>query len=161
MKASSLNELQKELATLPPKRVLEICSRLTKHKKENKELLTYLLFEAHDEESYIKNIKSEVDDQFSEMNSGNLYYVKKSLRKILRGINKFIKYSGIKETELALRIYFCGKIKESGIPVHRNKLIINLYEGQVKKIKAALEKLHEDIQFDYKSGVEEIENYTR
>src|SRR5438105_4488438 len=106
MKAASLNELQKELATLPLKQVLEICSRLIKYKKENKELLTYLLFEARDEESYIKNIKNEIDFQFREMNRSNLYLAKKSLRKILRMINKFIRYSGEKQTEIELRIHY-------------------------------------------------------
>ena len=61
MKAASIHELQKELTSLPPKRVLEICARLIKYKKENKELLTYVLFESHDEEAYKKSIKDETD----------------------------------------------------------------------------------------------------
>ena len=57
MKAATLNELKQEITTLTPKQVLDICMRLAKHKKENKELITYLLFEANDEETFIKNIK--------------------------------------------------------------------------------------------------------
>ena len=56
MKAASIHELQKELKELEQKQVMELCIRLAKYKKENKEFLSYLLFEAHDEKAYIKNI---------------------------------------------------------------------------------------------------------
>ena len=84
MKTSSLSELQKELQTLPPKRVIEVCIRLAKHKKENKELLDYLLFEENNEEGFIQNVKVETAAQFLEMNKSNLYLAKKTLRKIDR-----------------------------------------------------------------------------
>lgn len=154
MKAASLNELQKELTTLEPKRVLELCARLMKYKKENKELLTYLLFEAHDEENFIKIIKEETDRQFSEMNRSNLYLAKKSIRKILRMLNKFIRYSGVKETELELRIYYCTKLKQSNIPIDESKVLTNLYNNQLNKIKTTLSKLHEDLQYEYESSLE-------
>jgi len=158
METHSLNELQKELSTLQPKKVLEICIRITKHKKENKELLSYLLFEAHDEEKYISNIKEDVDVQFSEMNRSNLYLAKKSLRKILRMINKYSKYSGNKQTEVELRIYYCNKMKASGIPFQTNKVLNNLFENQIKKINSCLEKLHEDLQFDFRRELKELGN---
>jgi len=59
MKAATINEIKQELQSLPPVRLSEICLRLAKFKKDNKELLTYLLFEAQDEEEYKKNIKEE------------------------------------------------------------------------------------------------------
>ncbi len=159
MKSASLSELQKELATLPTKRVLEICSRLIKYKKENKELLTYLLFEAGDEEAYKRSIKEETDRQFQEMNRSNLYLAKKSIRKILRTINKYIRYSGSKETEIELRIYYCTKLKKSGIPINKSQVLLNLYNNQIKKIHGILSKLHEDLQFDYQREMKEIESF--
>jgi hypothetical protein len=156
MQTRSLNELQKELSTFPSKRLIEICIRITRHKKENKELLSYLLFEAHDEEHYINEIKGEIDLLFSEMNKSNLYLAKKSLRKILRSINKYSKYSGNKKTETDLRIYYCKKMKESGIPYHKNKVLNNIFENQLKKIDACLKKLHEDLQFDFKHEIENL-----
>ena len=156
MKAASINELQKELSTLPPKRVLEICARLIRYKKENKELLTYLLFEVHDEEAYKKSIKDVTDEQFREMNKSNLYLAKKSLRKVLRMINKFSRYSGSKQTDAELRIYYCMKLKQSGIPIKKNKVLVNLYEGQLKKINSSLATLHEDLQFDYMRELKDL-----
>jgi hypothetical protein len=149
MKAASLNEIKKELAELDSKAVQNLCMRLAKYKKENKELLTYLLFEAHDEAAFVNNVKTEMDDLFQGLPTGNVYYIKKSLRKILRIVNKQIKYSGLKQTELELRLYFCGKIKEANVPLRSSTVLYNLNEGQVKKIKASLTYLPEDLQFDY------------
>ncbi len=156
MKASSLNELKQELQDLPPKRVLEIALRLARFKKENKELVTYLLFEAQDEAAYIRSIKAELDKQLLEMNASNIYLVKKSLRKILRSINKYIKYSGIKETEVELRLYYCSQLKQSGLPIQQSQQLINLYQNQLKKINTLIEKLHEDLQFDYLKEMEKL-----
>jgi hypothetical protein len=156
MKAATLSELKKELGTLPPKDVLGICIRLAKYKKENKELLTYLLYESHDEKSYVETIKSGMDDQFEEINRSNIYYIKKTLRKILRGTSKFIKYSGHKQTEVELLIYFCFKIRNSGIPLHQSTALSNLYQRQIEKIKKAVATLHEDLQFDYGKELEPL-----
>lgn len=156
MKAASIHQLQKELNELEPKQVLELCVRLAKYKKENKELLTYLIFEAHDEKTYITGIKEEIDILFSEMNRSTTYLIKKSLRKILRLTNKFIKYSGSKETEVELKIYFCSKIKASRIRIDDSVMLSNLYNREVEKIKTTIAKLHEDLQYDYKQELEKL-----
>ena len=156
MKAASIHELQKELNTLEPKRILELCVRLAKYKKDNKELLSYLLFEAHDEKTYIKNIKEQLDEEFWGINRNTSYLTKKSLRKILRSVNKFIKYSGSKQTEIELRIYFCTKVKVARIPLDTSVVLSNLYNREIEKIKTTLSKLHEDLQYDYKQELERL-----
>lgn len=156
MKTASIHELQKELNVLELKQLKELCIRLTKYKKENKELLSYLLFEASDEKTYIKNIKEEVDILFIEMNRSNAYVTKKSLRKILRLINRYIKYSGSKQTDIELRIYFCLKIKTEHIPIDINTVLSNLYSREIERIKTTFSKLHEDLQYDYKHELERL-----
>lgn len=156
MKAATVSELKKELNTLPNEHLVELVLRLAKYKKENKELLNYLLFEAHNEEAYIKAIKAEMDEQFADINHSTLYYVKKSLRKILRLANKYIKYSGNKQTEVELLLYYCQHFKELDLPIDKHPALHNLYYRQVQKIKKALSTLHEDIQYDYKATVAEL-----
>lgn len=131
-----------------------LCLRLAKFKKDNKELLTYLLFEAHDEHGYVESVKREVTEQFESISNLNTYYLKKSLRRILKIVNKQIRYSGLPETELELRIHFCRQIKEADMAITKSTVLMNLYEQQLKKIHQALEKLHEDLQFDYQAQVE-------
>ena len=149
MKAATLKEIKTELSTLHPVKVLNLCMHLAKYKKENKELLTYLLFEAYDEQSYIKEVKDQIDEQFEGVNKSSLYLAKKTLRKILRATNRFIKYSGSKQTEVELLIYFCKKIRKSGMPLRANTALGNLYQRQMKRINKALATLHEDLQYDY------------
>lgn len=158
MKAASLNEIKKELKMLDADAVQELCMRLAKYKNENKELLTYLLFEAHDEHAFIALIKEDLDGLFADLPArSNLYLVKKTLRKILRFVNKQIKYSGIKQTELELRIYFCTKIREAKIPLTGGTVLFNLYQQQLKKIYTVVGKLPEDLQLDYQSGIQAID----
>ena len=156
MKTATVTELKKELEALSPKVMKELVLRLVKYKKENKELLTYLLFEAHDEESYIQDIKAEVDEEFSVVNKASLHWAKKSLRKILRILNKYIKYSGQKQTEVELLLYYCRKLKDSGISFKYSPTLLALYERQLIKAEKALAKLHEDLQYDYAQEIEEL-----
>jgi hypothetical protein len=156
MKAASLSELKQELQTLPQKELVELCLRLAKFKKENKELLTFLLFEAGNLQSYIESVKMEIDDQFSVMNKSNIYFAKKHVRKILRLINRYIKYAASKEAEVQLLIYYCTALKHSGIAIRKSSALINLFERQIKKINAAMELLHEDLQYEYKKDLEDL-----
>lgn len=149
MKSASLSELKKELYSLKPPQLVELCIQLAKYKKDNKELLTYLLYESGNEEEYIQSIKNEMDELFEEVNTDNNYYAKKGFRKILRTISKYIKYSGHKETEIVVLIHFCNGMKNSGVDIAKNTVLTNLFEGQIKKIKKAIGGLHEDLQFDY------------
>ena len=156
MKAATIHEIKQELSTNKTGELAELCLRLGKFKKENKELLTYLLFEAHDEQGYINGIKKEIDEEVAAINQSHLYFAKKTLRKIVRTINKYCRYSGIKETEIELRLHFCGLLKESGIPIEQNAVINNLYRGQLKKIQAVLSSLHEDLQYDYLKDLQRL-----
>ncbi len=156
MKTATISEIKQELQTLAPGRLLELCLRLTKYKKENKELLTYLLFEADDEQGYIISVKKIMDDDFADVPKANLYLTKKSLRKTLRITNKFIKYTASKQVEAELLIYFCLQLKKSGIPIHKSNALGNLYLQQLKKILAAMATLHEDLQHDFAKPLSEI-----
>lgn len=157
MKAASLSELKKELNELPPKQLVELCITLAKYKKDNKELLDYLLFQAHDKANFILEVKKEMDEHFDELKSqSNLYYVKKSLRKLLRIINKYCKYVADKALAAELHIYFCEKLKLSKIPYKKSQLLVNMYEQELKKINTLISSLHEDLQQDYLNDLEKI-----
>ena len=156
MKPATLAELKKELKLRSPEELLQICLRLGRFKKDNKELLSYLLFDAQDESGYVEAIKYHIDDAMEEINTSHIYYAKKGLQKILRGLNKYIRYSGNKQTEVEVLIHFCEAIKESTIDINRSNVIANLYDRQVSKIRKALAKLHEDVQADYRYQVDQL-----
>jgi len=156
MKTASLAEIKQELQNLSAKEIAELCVRLARYKKENKELLAYLLFESHNEEAYVAHVKEMIAEKFKDVNTRNLYLAKKTLRKILRIVNKHIKYTASKQTEVELLIYFCLLLKNSGIALHKNKALNNIYLQQLKKIKIALSSLHEDIQYDFLKQIEQL-----
>lgn len=156
MKAATINELKQELLQIPPAKVTELCLRLARFKKENKELLTFLLFEADDIPAYIANVKQEMDDQFETINKSNVYFVKKTLRKILRITGKFIRYSGNAAVETELLIYFCTAVKNMGTTINNNQIVINIYKNQLKKINKAIASMHEDLQYDYLKAVKAL-----
>jgi hypothetical protein len=160
MKAASLNEIKKQLDTLDALAMEKICLRLARYRKENKELLTYLLFEAHDEEAYVSNVKIDVDELFETLPRGNVYFIKKSVRKIIRFINKQVRFSGAATTELEVRIYFCLKMRSANVPLNPGTVLYNLYHQQLKKVQAIWSKLPEDLQFDYERDLELIREPT-
>lgn len=158
MKAASVKEIKQELSTRSTKELLDLCLRLSRFKKENKELLTYLLFEEEDEEAYVLSIKRDIDDQFESMNTTRYYLIKKSIRKILSGIKKYIRYSTSKETEVELLLYFCQKLRVMRPSYKRNKILSNHYNRQFDMAKKRITMLHEDLQFDYQDRLEELSN---
>lgn len=156
MRAATVKEIKQELLTLPPKQVLELLLRLTKFKKENKELLTFLLFEAHDEHGFIEGVKKEMDDSFIDLPRANIHLTKKSLRKIIRSVTKYSKYASATESEVEMLIHFCKKVKASGIAIRKSTALLNIYNQQLKKINNLLPSLHEDHLFDYKKQLDEL-----
>ena len=60
MKAATVKQIKEELNERSPKELVDLCLRLSKFKKENKELLTYLLYEASDEDNFIRELKIEI-----------------------------------------------------------------------------------------------------
>ena len=156
MKAASVKELKEELKNCSQAELLELCLSLSKFKKENKELLTYLLYEASNEELYVESVKIEVDEQFKNINKKNFYFIKKSVRKILSNIKKYIRYSKKKETEVELLLYFCTKLKTFTPSIYKNIALTNIYLRQIEKIKKIVLLLDPDLQFDYGKELEEL-----
>jgi hypothetical protein len=157
MKVATLSEVKKELNQLEASQLIELCVSLAKYKKDNKEFLDYLLFEAHNKQGFIINIKAEVDVHFATIHSNNnLNNVKKSLRKILRIIAKYCKYINDKAVTAELHIYFCDSLKASSIPYYKNQVLVNLYAQQLKKINTLVSALHEDLQYDYNEAIERL-----
>lgn len=156
METASLTEIKKELKLLSPQQLQDIVVRLVKYKKENKELLHYLLFEAFNQQEFIRGIKEEIDEQFLHMRYTSPYLAKKTLRKALRTTKKYIRFSGSREFELELLIYFCLKIRSSAISLNAHRTIMNLYLTQVKRIKKIHSMLHEDLRSDFEEDISKL-----
>lgn len=154
MKASSISQIKKELKYASKEELIEIVLRIGKYKVENKELLSYLLFDSSHEQGYIDKIKVYMDFQFEIINRENYYFIKKSVRKILRVTKRFIKYSKNIETETTLLIHFCKNLEEMDPSYKYNQVLLNMYFRQLNLIEKNLEKMHEDLSYDFRREVD-------
>lgn len=157
MNAASVKEIKTGLEQLTQKELVEACLRLVKFKKENKELLTYLLFEEADEAGYISNVKDSLALLFEEVNRINVYFAKKTLRKIVRTGNKYIRYSREPATEAEILLYIAEMILSLGLNMKKNTALENIYLSVVKKIRKVAGAMHEDLQYDYLRQLDKIE----
>ncbi|SHM01346.1 hypothetical protein [Mucilaginibacter sp. OK098] len=156
-----LQDIKKEVQHLPHEQLAELCLRLVRYKKENKELLAYLLFEANDEHAFVEKVKAEVGFMLSQLPSHS-YLASKSVRKVLRLIGKYTKFIASKPAEIDLLLSFCFNYLQY---INKNtsyKPLRLILMRQVDKINANIKKLHEDLQFDhsqeYNRLLDEAEN---
>ena len=156
MKAAGVKAIKEELNSRSREELAELCLILSKFKKENKELLTYLLFESENESLYIKTIQDEIEIEFKEINRKSYYFIKKSIRKILRNTKKNIRYSKKKQTEVELLLFFCKKLKEFEPSISKIIPLTRIFDREILKIKKIILSLHPDLQYDYESEIELI-----
>jgi len=156
MQTASLATLKKELAMLPHDELVEACIRIIKFKKENKELLNYLLFESGDEKTFIASAKLEMEALFRDVNTTSIHWAKKTIRKILRWASKYARYSGLATTHIELLIYFCEQMMALPLDLSESLAMTNLYKAQLKKIEQLVSSLHEDLHYDYQDRIEQL-----
>lgn len=150
MKAASAHEIKTQLKELNKQELITLCLRLSRFKKENKELLDYLLFQSHDLEGYITAVKNEVDEGFSQLNTSSVFLAKKTLRKTLRICKKYIRYTGSEIAEAEILMHYLTHFKQMKLPWQKTKMLKNIYDTQLKKLSTSIESMHEDLQYDYK-----------
>lgn len=151
MKAAGIKELKTALEQRSPQELVQFCLHLARFKKDAKEYLSYLLFEAQDIESYRASVVEYIQGEFSELNTNNYYYIRKSARKILTQTKKYIRYAKDKETEVLLLCTYCQALREVEPSIFESPRLTNIYDTQLRMAKKALASLHEDLQFDYTS----------
>lgn len=154
MKAATANEIKQRLKDLDKKDLMELCLRLSRYKKENKELLTFLLFESDDLPHYIKSVKEDLDGIFADVNTSSVFFAKKTIRKALRTANRYIRYAGDKAVEAEVLLHFCTNFQGLKLDWKRSTLLSKIYSNQVKKAGAAIDGMHEDLQYDYRRTYE-------
>lgn len=156
MNTYSINQIKKTINSMDAGDLAAICLRMAKYKKENKELLSYLLYESTDEANYIEQVQAEIDMMFDLLIDNGSYKYMKQIRKIARFISKPMKYSGQASTQVEILIYFTTKLKVILKKKSNLTALQNLYLQQIKKIDTTMSKLHEDIQYDYVRTIESL-----
>ncbi|MCB0738762.1 MAG: hypothetical protein KDC92_14710, partial [Bacteroidetes bacterium] len=141
-----------------PDELVELCLSLAKSKKDAKQLLTYLVFEADDETAYVENVMTFADQEFAQINMSSGYLAKKGIRKVLRELKAQIRYSGIKTTEVEILLHFCHLYKAYECHTYQMPIIDNMYLRTVKRIETVVSSLHSDLQYDYSNKLDELKS---
>lgn len=153
MKVASIDELKKELSTMPPKKILDLTLRLARFRKENKELLTYLLFEAGDEAGYVQSLQLEIDELLSEIPASRTSVIKKHLRKISRLITRQSKYIGSKVASVELVLHFAESMHKGDFSASAPVIFVQ----QLNKVRKLISFVDEDLQYDYERRLAMLE----
>jgi len=156
MKPVTIKKIKDELHYKSSQELIELCLKLSKFKKENKELLSYLLFDVEDEATYIYNVNEYSTLLFGDINTKSFFYIRKSVRKILKLTKKYIRYSKKKDTEVELLLHFCKELKKVSPSISKSPRLLNVYNRQLILIKKAIATLHEDLQYDYQLEFDQL-----
>ena len=154
MLQTPLINIRKEMSSLSHKEITELCIRLIRFKKENKELADYFLFEKHQEHSYLLAAKSEIQSLFGNIQTTQPYLVKKSIRKIIRLAERYSKYAANPIIFIELYLEIMQHIQEYFPHWKQVVPLMKITESLEKKSRRLLPKLHEDLQFDYNARME-------
>jgi hypothetical protein len=156
MKAATISMLKKELQHCSEEELRNLCMRMAKYKVENKELLTYLMFDSQQEDNYINEVKLLIDKNFGLINDKSYYLLRKGVRKILRETKKYIRYSGEKRTSVELLCYFCERLKAKFPNMTALGAIQKILDTTLNTIRKQITYLHEDLQYDYKKIISKL-----
>lgn len=156
MKAATLHQIKKELETYAPKKIMDLTLRLIKYKTENKELISYLLFDEDDLAGYISDLREDISAMFTDIRFLPSYQIKRVLKKALKFITRYAKYTNVKETEAELLLHFCSLMREHSLLRNTNKVISVIFYKQLEKVEKMLPGLHEELQYDYKDKIETL-----
>lgn len=155
MDTASIKQLKDTLSTLGREELTGLLLRMVKFKKENKELLTFLLYEAGDLDAYVYEISQEIKDEFENYRLKTAYYKRKGCRRILRILKKYIKYAADKEVEVRLLLAYVSMVAESKTFI-TDRVIQKIAFRQLLLAEKSIVKLHEDLQYEYKLELEEL-----
>lgn len=156
MKIPSLAEIKKELGYLSEKELINTILELSKFSRDNKAYLFFLLFEKENPTLFIEMVKDELDLAFMDANTRNYHLAKKAAQAIRRKLNKNLKLSKKKEAHVELILHFCQQLKKYGYLTFRHPVIDNLYTIQIGKAEKLVDKMHEDLQYDYRMVIEDL-----
>ncbi|WP_073094212.1 hypothetical protein [Cyclobacterium lianum] len=158
MQIPSLSTLKKELQQKESNELIELILHLSKLSKDNKTYLFFKLFDTEDSRLFIDTLKEELEAAFYKANTSNYYLAKKSAQGIRKILNKNLKFTRDPIAKIELISFFCQQMQGFGYLEFRHPVIENLYSLQVGKVEKLVEKLHEDLQYDYRDTLETLRN---
>ena len=156
MKPATLVQIRKELETVSYNRLLDITMKMVRHKTENKEFISFVLFDEENVADFASDIRHEISEMMQEVQYKPSYIIKRTLRKVLRYISRYCGYVSDKEFEAEMLVYFCRLMKEKRLHRTPIKSINIIYYKQLEKIEKLLPKLTGEVKTDIENELAEL-----
>jgi hypothetical protein len=156
MKIASLVDIKRELAFLNEKELTDLLVDLSKFSTDNKAYLFFKLFGRENPRLFVEMVQEELEMEFMKANTKHYHFAKKAAQTIRRKLNKNLKLTKDKTAQIELIVFFCKNLKLYGYLNFRHPVIENLYRVQIGKAEKLIYALHEDLQYDYKSILEDL-----
>jgi hypothetical protein len=150
-----LSDLKKELLELSKPELIQLCLRVAKLKRENKELLAYLIFDSEDPLFYAQKLKPEIKEVFKQPFQ-HAYYLTKSIRKAMRLITKYYRFTSNKQGETELLIYLVEEFYLSWRNEYRYQALGKVIYRCLEKAQSNLKKIDEDFRADFEDPINEL-----
>lgn len=151
-----LSDIKKELSGLDKAELILLCIRMAKLKKENKEFLSFLISDSDDPQYYAEKLKPELDAVWQEP-FRSVWALNKSLRKSLRLISKYRRFTAHLRGELELMIYFQQGFFEHWKHGFNNRRFESMSDQNLRKIHKLLSQIDEEFRADYQPQIDDLE----
>lgn len=158
MRPASIQEIRNQLQHESQEALFDLIIRLARFKQENKALITYRIFDSIDEDAFVVSVQHMIRDTFSGINPAP-YLAKKTIRKAIRIGNQAIKYSGIPTTEISILLCLLDEMEQASVDIASSPVLINLAKGLFKRVHKCFETLHEDLQFEYRTKIQDMSSW--
>ncbi|WP_200978809.1 hypothetical protein [Echinicola sp. 20G] len=156
MKLPSLAQIKKELSHLPEEELIGLLMETAKFTTDNKQFLFFKIYGRENPGFFQEMVEEELQQAFENANLDHAHFAKKSAQAIRRKLNKYLKFTKDKPTQIELIAFFCRELSEHGFLSFNHPVINNLYVMQLNKIEKLIGGLHEDLQYDYQELFEEL-----
>lgn len=151
-----LSDIKKELALLDKAQLMALCTRMAKLKKENKEFLSYLISDADDPQFYAEKLKAELDVVWKEP-FYSVWALNKSLRKSLRLISKYRRFTSHLRGELELMLHFQQGFFDHWKHGFNNRRFESMSDQNLRKIHKLFGQIDEEFRADYQAQIDDLE----
>lgn len=154
IKPASLKVIKQELSLLSHQELIQIMLKLVRHRKENKELVSFILFDSKDETSFTQQMKLDMDELMEPVTRFNYATSLKYIRRVLRNTKKVARYSAHNEMEVELLMHFCSILKSKNLPIKDVKALSKMWDRCIQSMLKGISTLHDDLKYDYQTELD-------
>ena len=146
---TGIHELRVKTNDLSVESLHRLLTRLMRFKRENKELVAFELFIRAEPENWFADIREECNVTLNEMNTSHPYFMRKTMRKLIRTLKTYARYAGDPAIEAELLCILLEAFHQKHLHEHTAEKIRKIVTDTQVRLQKMISKLHDDLQYDF------------